>query len=45
MSGKGDSYRPIDPAKWDEGWNRIFGKKKNASKTPKKAVPSKGNKK
>lgn len=27
-AGKGDSYRPVDRKKWDENWDRIFGKKK-----------------
>jgi hypothetical protein len=27
-AGKGDSYRPVDPKKWSENWDRIFGKKK-----------------
>jgi hypothetical protein len=27
-AGKGDSYRPVDQKKWDENWERIFGKKK-----------------
>lgn len=26
-NGKGDRYRKLDPKKWDEGWNRIWGKK------------------
>lgn len=25
-AGKGDSYRPVDKKKWDEGWERVFGK-------------------
>jgi hypothetical protein len=25
-AGKGDRYRPVDRQKWDEGWERIFGK-------------------
>jgi len=32
-AGKGDKYRPVDRKKWDENWDRIFGKKK---KTPNK---------
>ena len=28
MAGKGDKYRPVDPNKWEEGWERIFGNKK-----------------
>jgi hypothetical protein len=23
MAGKGDNYRPVDPKKWDEGYERI----------------------
>lgn len=26
-AGKGDQYRPVNRNKWDEGWERIFGKK------------------
>lgn len=28
--GKGDKQRPVDPKKWDENYERIFGKKKKA---------------
>jgi len=28
MSGKGDTPRPVDPKKWAENYERIFGKKK-----------------
>lgn len=31
MSGKGDTPRPVDPKKWSENWDRIFGKKKDAN--------------
>ena len=31
-AGKGDSYRPVDQKKWDEGWEKAFGKKKKNSK-------------
>lgn len=24
MSGKGDTYRPVDPQKWASEWERIF---------------------
>ena len=24
MSGKGDTYRPVDPKKWATEWERIF---------------------
>jgi len=27
-AGKGDRYRKLDQKKWDENWERIFGKKK-----------------
>jgi len=27
-AGKGDKLRPRDQKKWDEGYQRIFGKKK-----------------
>ena len=26
MSGKGDRYRPMNRKKWDEGWDRAFGR-------------------
>ena len=29
QAGKGDSYRPVDQKKWDENWDKIFGKKKS----------------
>jgi hypothetical protein len=32
MSGKGDTPRPVDPKKWAENYERIFGKKKDADK-------------
>lgn len=31
-AGKGDTYRPYNRKKWEEGWERIFGKKKPAIK-------------
>jgi len=31
-AGKGSVYRPVDQKKWDEGWERIFGKKKEETK-------------
>tara|TARA_R100000152_G_C6574237_1_gene40435 strand:- start:177 stop:383 length:207 start_codon:yes stop_codon:yes gene_type:complete len=31
-AGKGDSYRKVDQSKWDEGWEKAFGKKKNKLK-------------
>ena len=27
QAGKGDTYRPVDPKKWSENYDRIFGKK------------------
>lgn len=30
--GKGSSPRPTDKKKFDEGWDRIFGKKKEDDK-------------
>ena len=27
MSGKGDTYRPVDKKKYEENFERIFGKK------------------
>jgi|FreactTroBogLake_1042271.scaffolds.fasta_scaffold00949_5 hypothetical protein len=38
--GKGSKQRPTDKAKFDEGWDRIFGKKK-----PKKDDVKNGKKK
>lgn len=29
QAGKGDTYRPVDPKKWSENYDRIFGKKKD----------------
>jgi hypothetical protein len=26
-AGKGDTYRRVDPRKWSENYDRIFGKK------------------
>tara|TARA_R100000008_G_C3445575_1_gene96683 strand:- start:103 stop:249 length:147 start_codon:yes stop_codon:yes gene_type:complete len=26
-AGKGSKYRPVDQKKWDEGWEKAFGKK------------------
>jgi len=28
MSGKGSRYRPVNKKKFDQGWDRIFGNKK-----------------
>lgn len=36
QAGKGDSYRPVDPKKWSENYDRIFGKKKKTEKRVKK---------
>lgn len=35
-AGKGDAYRKVDPKKWEEGWERIFGKKKGKKNQKKK---------
>ena len=32
QNGKGDKKRPTDQKKWDRGWTRIFGKKKEPKK-------------
>ena len=31
-AGKGDKPRPVDPKKWEEGYNRIFRKPKPKKK-------------
>jgi hypothetical protein len=28
QAGKGDTYRPVDPKKWSENYDRIFRKHK-----------------
>lgn len=28
QAGKGDKYRPVDREKWNENYDRIFGKKR-----------------
>ena len=33
---KGDKQRPTDQKKFDDGWDRIFGKKKEDKKDDKK---------
>lgn len=33
--GKGSQSRPVDPKKWEENFNRIFGKKKKDKKDEK----------
>lgn len=40
-AGKGDSYRPVDPKKWSDNWDRIFGKKNKVKKLTTKKVKSK----
>jgi hypothetical protein len=35
QAGKGSKYRPVDPKKWSDNWDKIFGKKK-PKKKPKK---------
>lgn len=35
MSGKGSKQRPTDKEKFDEGYDRIFGKKKEQPKEEK----------
>lgn len=37
MSGKGDAYRPVDRAKYEENYARIFGDKAK----PAKRLPAK----
>lgn len=32
MSGKGDTYRPVNKQKYDENYDLIFRKKENTSK-------------
>ena len=34
--GKGDTPRPVDPQKFSEGYDRIFGKKKDGETTKSK---------
>lgn len=33
--GKGSAPRPVDKKKFDDGWDRIFGKKKEEPKNDK----------
>lgn len=42
-AGKGDSYRPVNQKRWDENWERIFGKgnRKDKDNNPN---PNNGNK-
>tara|TARA_R110000824_G_scaffold200311_1_gene384300 strand:+ start:3931 stop:4110 length:180 start_codon:yes stop_codon:yes gene_type:complete len=30
-AGKGDAYRKVDQKKWNENWEKTFGKKKKSS--------------
>ena len=32
-AGKGSRYRTVDPSKWDENWEKAFGKKKKKKET------------
>jgi hypothetical protein len=36
QAGKGDRYRDVDRKKWDENYERIFGKKKSRQTKEKK---------
>ena len=36
QAGKGSKYRPVDPKKYDENWERAFGKKTKKKTTKKK---------
>jgi hypothetical protein len=44
QAGKGDKYRPIDPVKWNEGWEKAFGKKKTKKIGTTEKSTSKGKK-
>ncbi len=33
MAGKGDTYRKVDPDKWEKGWESAFGKITQEEKT------------
>ena len=35
-AGKGSRYRTVDPSKWDENWEKAFGKQKQKLKVKKK---------
>ena len=41
QAGKGSKYRQVDQKKYDEGWEKAFGKKKTTKKTTKKKGKSK----
>ena len=34
QAGKGSKYRPVDPKKWDENWEKTFGKNNTKKKDP-----------
>ena len=36
QAGKGSKYRPVDPKKYTENWEKAFGKNKNKKKKGKK---------
>jgi len=36
QAGKGSKYRPVDPKKYAENWERAFGKKTKKKTTKKK---------
>lgn len=38
MAGKGSKQRPTDKKKFEENWEKIFGKPQKEPKTPKPAV-------
>lgn len=45
-NGKGDAYRPVDPAKWAEGYEAAFGaKKEQPNPQPKRCGTCKRDKK
>jgi hypothetical protein len=39
VMSKGDKQRPTDQQKFSDGWDRIFGKKKEEQKQDKKKSP------
>lgn len=45
MAGKGDKYRPVDRKKFEEGWERAFGKKDETEKQNTKATKPRKNRK
>ena len=38
QAGKGSKYRPVDPKKYAENWERAFGKKKPKKKKEKRKL-------